>query len=444
MRLNILFFWCGLVLAPIHTMAAQKSALVIGNTNYLESPLKNPVNDAKLVSDALIRAGFKTVVINNQTRDQLYKTVKQFTESLKKDSIALVYYAGHGVQINKSNYLLPVDIKLSNDVGVQSQAYPVDHLIERMNKSQAAINILVLDACRNNPFQNNSQFRGVDALGLSKVVNPRGMLVAYSTQPGTLAQDGNAENSIYAKAFANVIKRPGMTIEDAFNLVGQVVRVQTDDMQQPMIESSIADKFYFLPPPDVAMMPKSYNRNTVKVINDNGDSRGVETKSVIFEQKSQLVKDPRKEITSFGLRWHQEDFFDALVRGDEKIVRLYIQGGMRFQNGGQYDYNLVNLIDQNKQSHKVIKLLLDEKAIDLNDLNKKYNSLSLQSLGGMMEVFGSDEGFIKPISAAVWTRQPELIKVLVAHGANLKKYCSSTRTLAESQNCKRLIDPSKS
>ena len=415
----------------------DKSALIIANTNYAESPLKNPANDAKIVGAALSKAGFKTIVVNNVSRDQLFQSVKRFTDSLKADSIALVYYAGHGVQINKNNYLLPIDIKLTNDVGIQSEAYPLDHMVERLNKSKSAVNILVLDACRNNPFQNSDQFRGLSALGLTKTISPRGMLIAYSTQPGTLARDGSGNNSIYAKAFSNVIKRPGITIEEAFNLVAQVVRVETDDLQQPVIETSIADRFYFLPPPDVAMIPRNYKREVVNIVKDANDYRAVKPGL----QEPNLSQDPRKEIASFGLRWHQEDFFDALIRGDEKIVRLYLKGGMRFQNGGPYDYNLVNLIDQNKQSHKMIKLLIDEKAIDLADLNKKYSHFSLQSLGLMEDKFGNKEHFITPLTAAVWTNQSNLVKLFISNGVDDKKYCASTRIEEKPDDCDSLLDP---
>lgn len=254
--------------------ATEKNALVIANSNYIESPLKNPVNDAKIVAAALSKAGFKTLVVNNTSRDQLFKIVKEFSESLKSDSIALVFYAGHGVQIKKNNYLLPINIKLTNDIGIQSDAYPVDHLIERLNRSKSAVNILVLDACRNNPFQNNHEFRGPNSLGLHEVVSPRGMLVAYSTQPGTLALDGSGENSIYAKAFAGMISKKGLTIEQIFNRIAQVVRKETDDLQQPIIESSIVDQFYFQPPVGVEMVPTNYNRKIVDIKIDEAN-RGI-------------------------------------------------------------------------------------------------------------------------------------------------------------------------
>lgn len=235
----------------------QLSALVIGNNQYKVEALYNPVNDAKLIAETLKGVGFEVTTLNDVNRADMFTAIKAFSAQLKPGAISVVYFAGHGMQISGKNYLLPVDVIPTSEQGIRLKSYPLDHLLERIQKSPAAVNIVFLDACRNNPFLSSSRKRGFDNLGMTKVIAPRGTVIAYSTQPGQLAEDGSGNHSLYTASLSQEINKPGQNLETVLKAVAEIVRKKTYDDQQPWFESSLVDNFYFKPPKGVEMVTRT-------------------------------------------------------------------------------------------------------------------------------------------------------------------------------------------
>ncbi|MGJ7917761.1 caspase family protein [Massilia sp. LXY-6] len=247
--LSLLVSGCALVLTP--TWAAPgRVALVIGNERYMAAQgLSNAGNDARLMARTLGALGFVVTERHDLDRSALVATVAEFADHVPADATVFVYYAGHGMQIEGNNFLNPTDMVLTSERASAQRAYPLATLLERLKRSRAALNVVVLDACRNNPFQPASgvRYRGGGALGLSKVVAPRGTLIAYSTAPGELAPDGKGSNSLYTATLSKVLAEPGRELAEIFQTVGNEVRRQTMDDQMPWYESSLGGSFFFRP-----------------------------------------------------------------------------------------------------------------------------------------------------------------------------------------------------
>lgn len=237
----------------------EKFALVIGNRDYLKSDgtLGNTLRDAELMAQSLKSLGFTVTERNNLGRSQLMNEVAGFAASLPAGATALIYYAGHGMQVGGANYLVPVDMELTSEQSVPVRAYPLNTLLERLAAARSAVNIVVLDACRNNPFQPRSpvRYRSFTDLGLASIQAPRGTLVAYSTAPGQLAADGKGGNSIYTATLAKALLEPQMELRAIFDKVGAQVRRSTLDDQIPWYETSLTDQYFFQPPAGVALAP---------------------------------------------------------------------------------------------------------------------------------------------------------------------------------------------
>lgn len=224
-----------------------KFALVIGNSHYGgDRGLANAANDARLMARTLAALGFSVTEQYDLGREQLGGAVNAFAGRLPAGATAFVYYAGHGMQIGGSNYLTPVDMPVTSETSAKLRSYALSTLLERLAGSRSALNIVVLDACRNNPFQPGSavRYRSFRDLGLSRVEAPRGTMIAYSTSPGQLAPDGKGSNSLYTATLAKGLRQPGKELEAVFRQVGNEVRRQTRDDQIPWYESSLSGSYY--------------------------------------------------------------------------------------------------------------------------------------------------------------------------------------------------------
>lgn len=245
---------CALVLlAAVGTATAASApgnarfALVIGNSHYAgDRGLANAGNDARLMARTLVALGFSVTEQYDLGREQLGAAVNAFAGRLPAGATAFVYYAGHGMQIGGSNYLTPVDMPVTSETSAKLRSYALSTLLERLAGSRSALNIVVLDACRNNPFQPGSavRYRSFQNLGLSRVEAPRGTMIAYSTSPGQLAPDGKGSNSLYTATLAKGLRQPGKELEAVFRQVGNEVRRQTRDDQIPWYESSLSGSYY--------------------------------------------------------------------------------------------------------------------------------------------------------------------------------------------------------
>src|SRR6202022_1791271 len=244
--------------------AEKRIALVVGNSAYQNiTRLDNPRNDATLMADTLSSLGF--TLIGGRAQLDLDKAaldtdVQNFGRQIQGADVALFYYAGHGVQVNGSNYLVPVGANPTREADVDFQMVDINLVLRQMQGSGTRLNMVILDACRNNPFGARG-LRSADG-GLAQMRAPEGTLISYATQPGSVAQDGSDGHSPYTKALATTIKQAGLDIFQTFNQVGLAVKRETGGSQQPWVSSSPIDgSFYFVAPaaaagPQVAIAPR--------------------------------------------------------------------------------------------------------------------------------------------------------------------------------------------
>lgn len=226
--------------------ADGKLALVIGNGGYQDGRLENPVNDAKLIADNLKSLGFR--VFRHLDLDQrgMRRAVSDFglaVEEAGEQSVSLVYYAGHGVQIEGENYLIPVGAQIRHERDVPIEAVSANDILESLGHTRTSLNIVVLDACRNNPYARS--FRS-GSRGLARMDAPQGTLLAYSTSPGSTAADGRGRNSPYALSLASAMNQPGLSIEEVFKRTRIAVMERTNAEQVPWESSSLTGYFTFL------------------------------------------------------------------------------------------------------------------------------------------------------------------------------------------------------
>ena len=224
------------------SMGQRRVALVIGNGLYqATTPLRNPPNDAEDVAKTLGDLGFEVTTVVNGTRREMIHAISQFGLNLRQGGIGLFYYAGHGVQVNGENYLVPVDANLQQEHEVQFDAVHLSRVLASMESANNPANIVILDACRNNPFARQwRRYRSTEVPeGLAIVQTARGTLIAYATSPGDVAADGEGRNGTYTKHLLRHMSQPGLTIERMLKLVRQGVTEETRDQQTPWESSSL-------------------------------------------------------------------------------------------------------------------------------------------------------------------------------------------------------------
>ncbi len=238
--------------------AERRVALVLGNSAYQHAPaLPNPVNDARAIALSLRQAGFDLVGGAAQLdldKAAVERVIREFGGKLAGADVGLFYYAGHGLQVRGTNYLLPVSANLTKEADVRYELVDINLVLDEMTLAESRLNIVILDACRNNPFGG----RGLRAVssGLAQMQAPAGTIIAYATQPGAVAADGAGTNSPYTEALSQALLKPGETVFDVFNDVGVAVKRNTGGVQQPWVSTSpIEGRFYFLGPTTVVPPP---------------------------------------------------------------------------------------------------------------------------------------------------------------------------------------------
>lgn len=231
--------------AAFPAFAGRRIALVIGNANYLyANALPNPVHDANLIANVLQSEGFDVTRVTDADQRAMKSAFSGFVGKVQiagPDAVALVYYAGHGVQYRGVNYLIPIDAKLETEAQLDIETISADSVMQAIGAAGSKLNIVILDACRNSPFRS---FRAVSR-GLAPIDAPQGTLVAFSTAPGQSARDGTAGgNSPYSSALGEMLRQPGLRIEDVFKRVRQRVNQETGGEQTPWESSSLVGDFY--------------------------------------------------------------------------------------------------------------------------------------------------------------------------------------------------------
>ncbi len=273
-RLSVAFLLAALVAAllpgQVAYAAEPRLALLIGNSAYGNDigRLTNPVNDLRLMETTLKGLGFQVIARTEADEKTMKRAIQDFggrLEQMGNQAIGLFYYAGHGLQVNGANYLLPVNARIQRESDVEIEAVNAAWVLGQMEYARSRINVVILDACRNNPL--TCSFRSVTR-GFAQVDAPRGTLIAYSTAPGSVSVDGEGANSPYTKALVRTMREPGLVTEEVFRKVRVEVLAATKDLQVPWESSSLTGAFYFNPATRPAAEPATTGEPTVPL--DNG------------------------------------------------------------------------------------------------------------------------------------------------------------------------------
>lgn len=228
---------------PLFAATEQRTALVIGNSVYSSGPLKNPVNDATAMAAQLQKLGFTVTLRRNVDLRRMEDALTEFGNRLKRGGVGLFFYAGHGLQVGGANYLVPIGARINRESDIKYETLDVGKVLDEMATANNGLNIVILDACRDNPYSRS--FRNTSR-GLAIVSNaPVGTFISYSTSPGNVASDGDGRNSPYTEALLRYMKEPGLTIEQVFKGVRARLGKETGGRQIPWELSSLQGEFYF-------------------------------------------------------------------------------------------------------------------------------------------------------------------------------------------------------
>jgi formylglycine-generating enzyme required for sulfatase activity len=229
----------------IQIESANKLALVIGNSEYPKAPLKNPVNDAASMETALKKLGFKVTLVRNADLRHLREAIDEFAAKLGPGSLGLFYFAGHGVQVNSVNYLVPVDFAATSEDDVQYEAYPASRIQAKLEGSGARLRVIILDACRNNPFRyKRDASEGLAAMS----INAEGTLIAFATGDNNTAAENPAEtNGLYTKFLIPALMTPGLNLREAFQKAKEDVYRASQRQQNPSVYENIVGQYALIP-----------------------------------------------------------------------------------------------------------------------------------------------------------------------------------------------------
>jgi len=229
---------------------SNRHALVIGNSAYQYGHLKNPASDARGMARSLLNLGFKTELLVDAGQRDMEQAIHRLGQHIRQGGTGLFYFAGHGVEVGGENYLIPLGVDILSEQDVRYKAVALGQVMDRMQQAQNGLNIIILDACRNNPLPRRARST---SRGLANVDAPRGSIVAYATSPGSVADDGDGQHSPYTKALLDKLQVQGLKIEDVFKEVLKGVHQATQGKQIPWVSSSFVGDFYFSGPVSITV-----------------------------------------------------------------------------------------------------------------------------------------------------------------------------------------------
>lgn len=235
-------------ITPLNSISSSgystRIALVIGNSNYKESPLRNPTNDATVIASELSRLNFEVMLFTNIDKVKMKEAIRAFGDKIAKNKgVALFYYAGHGLQSNGVNYLVPINASIEREYDIEDECVKADMVLRMLEIEDNPMNIIILDACRNNPYTKST--RSLDR-GLAQPSNaPKGTIIAFATAPGKTASDGSGDNGLYTQELIKAMRKPGLSVEQVFKEVRVNVINQSKNAQTPWENSSLLGDFFF-------------------------------------------------------------------------------------------------------------------------------------------------------------------------------------------------------
>jgi len=307
----------GLLWSAGAAMAESRMALVIGQSAYRAvTPLPNPANDAKAMAQLLGDAGFEVTTAPDLSQNALRQAVSDFAAQVAakgKDTVALVFYAGHGMQIDGENFLVPIDIDPKREADIPLQAVRLNDILNTLTSVPSRMRIVLLDACRNNPFPDIGKTAGRGLAIVDAKFGAPGTFLSFSTSPGAEAEDGSGANSPYTTALLTAAKEPGLSIEDAFKRVRVSVNKATDGRQTPWESSSLTDDFRFFAVASDASAKPAEAKTTEAA---PADTKPAEQKRTLEQWKTALKGKPPEAA-------HEMIVADGSVNAYEAFVALY-------------------------------------------------------------------------------------------------------------------------
>ena len=227
---------------------------MIGNGDYEFNPLVNPVNDANDMAAALKKSNFTVIKIINATRQEMRQSIRRFGEAIVEgDAVGLFYYSGHPIQVEGENYLVPIGAGVYGEDEVEDECLKVSSVLRKMETARNRLNIIILDACRDNPF--GGGFRS-STRGLAKMDAPIGSIFAFSTAPGSVAADGTGRNGLYTSVLLRHMLTPSLEIGQLFRRVRIEVMAASEDKQVPWESSCLTGNFYFSPGRGISVLDR--------------------------------------------------------------------------------------------------------------------------------------------------------------------------------------------
>ena len=297
-----------LVMLPVsffaQSLVVNRQALVIANSDYVNQPLITPKADGELIADALKSVGFGVRVVRDiESRDDFIRVLREFESESASAEIGLIYYAGHGISVNGENYLLPTKQEFKFEADVEDFALSTEKILRFFEGNSNRANILILDACRNNPFETNwNRTRGGQGAGLSKDIAPLGSLVAYSTSYGSTAMDGNGLHSPYASYLAKYLQFPNISLERVFARTREDVWESTDKSQRPIEENQLIGNEIIL------KEERTLGNLTMGNYRDALDTACCTMKAQIYATMLEVNKGDSTKISEISTEWFSREF----------------------------------------------------------------------------------------------------------------------------------------
>jgi hypothetical protein len=360
-------------------VSAERLALIVGNNSYQTAPLRNPVNDAEDMGAVLSELGFKVTLKKNVDRRGLEDAIRQFGKQLRHGGVGLFYFAGHGLQVGGRNYLIPINARIESESDVSYEAVDAGFVLGKMEDAQNQLNIVILDACRSNPFARS--FRS-ENMGLAKMDAPTGSLIVYATAPGDVAADGPERNGVFTRHLLRHMQAPNLPVEQVLKRVRIDVAAETKQRQIPWESSSLMGDFYFKTGSEKNLIISKQHEKA-----ELSDQINIQSSNIIRTNSFNT-----KKVAIFPI---SEDYragaWLSQIENIDELVIIGLQKAIISKNSLQAKYSYYNL-EPNFRTEKIPdKILNTETKGNLwikNDYSgtKKPNLELLCSLGSKLNV----------------------------------------------------------
>jgi len=393
----------------------KRLALVIGNSNYDKGPLKNPVNDALLMQSTLDSLGFDVILGTNlETKDDFIKTVREFGNKRRDYDVAFVYYAGHGIQVGAENFLLPTKVNFETEFDVMDFGVSVQNIMRYLTSMTNQVNILVLDACRDNPFEGNwNKSRSVKGKGLAKIQPPTGSLIAYSTDVGNTAADGDGENSIYCKTLCQNMLLQDVSLDQIFRNVRTEVLNASGGNQRPVESTQLTGTTFYLRPGN---FEKEFKEIKSILISNKNIEKVVEKSNIILSKEKENYKANQSKAHALCLQnkfsqadsiyraLHQinpsdiKNIYSYIIHDDFSISKIGYLGnaceGCSMEQKLNEMTEVIELLNEstNEFNPWVLQVIMKD-LLRFNDYIKKFNIDFKFSINGSEIIIDTDNYF---------------------------------------------------